>query len=57
MDYTKGIISDLLLNKVDISDLVITKSLNKKSGETEESKKENKANNTKVSLANTYKVR
>lgn len=48
LDYCKGIISDLLQNRVDLSLLVITKGLGKKTNkpETDDSKKPNQSSGT-----------
>ncbi len=48
VNYCKGIISDLLQNRIDISLLIISKSISKKSDE------ENEENNKKINKATTY---
>lgn len=53
VNYIKGKVSDLLMNKIDLSELIITKSINRKIGEEEnpDPKKKEKANKYKVKQA------
>ena len=52
LNYIKAKVSDLLMNKIDLSELIITKSINRKIGDKEPPKKENKKD-----PQNIYKVR
>lgn len=55
IEYCKGIISDLLSNRIDLSKLIITKSISKKSEEDdEESNNQNNNNPTKGKKGKTY---
>ena len=58
IEYCKGVISDLLQNRVDLSLLVITKGIGKKTKENEEGKEENyKAKQAHIELAQRMKKR
>ena len=60
VEYVKSIISDLLQNKIDMSLLVITKSLSKKSADDEDGSKNDKGDGKKTESKpsnNTYKAR
>ena len=55
--YCKGMISDLLQNKIDISLLIISKSLSKKSDDNANEDNNNNNNNTRSNNSNTYQAK